>query len=61
MKRNQHQRPAERMESLLPPKPRFGYRPPATGTAERSIIARLETPDREYTFHATKGYRSSRV
>lgn len=61
MKRHSHKRPTTHMVSLLPPKPREGYRPSAIGTMEKSIIARLETPLRIFTFHATKGYRSARA
>jgi len=69
-KRHQHQRTDVPLIGLLPrnPKPR-GYRSARIGTQNRRIIARREwevdqgngSVMREFTFHATKGYRSARI
>lgn len=51
MKRHQHQRP---------PKPLAATGVTKKGSAYRRIIGKIEDKKREYSLHATKGYRSYR-
>lgn len=52
MTRHQHKRPPVSLKPINPPsKGKIGHR----------IVAKVVEKDREYTFHATKGYRSARA
>lgn len=52
--RHQHKRPPSAVK-LQP------VSPPSKGKIAHRIIARVAEKGREYTFHATKGYRSTRA
>jgi hypothetical protein len=50
MKRNQHKRPKENLDYVKPGKTK--------GLPYKHIIGQATEGEREYRFHATKGYRS---
>lgn len=50
--RHQHKRP---------PMPLRSIKPPSKGKIAHRIIAKIVHLGREYTLHATKGYRSTRA